>query len=291
MRNIVFAFLTSLLLISCGSAYNDMNVSEALPSVDEQSKSESSGESEELSTDDTEYKETASEVVSVEKSIIIPDKIIKTASLSVEVDEYNVAIKQIRAKVKQCNGYIAAEDENNYSYMITNNITIRVLSKDFDNLVDSITTGVKKVNHKNVSSQDVTEEYVDIQARLKTKREVEARYSDLLKKANNIGDILQIEEKIRQIREEIEAKEGRLKYLTSQVEYSTIVLTVNQNFVVDQYEESFWSKIGEAMSGGWEGLLIFFVGLMYLWPLWLPIIIGLYFLLRYLKRKRAKKGK
>ena len=73
------------------------------------------------------------------------------------------------------------------------------------------------MQRKNVSVQDVTEEYLDIEARLKTKKEVEARYIEILKsKTKTVEDVLKAEEQIRIIREEIEAREGRLNYLKNQ---------------------------------------------------------------------------
>lgn len=250
-------------------------------------KSAEYSESEEMKSDDNYYDMPAG--AKHEESILIPEKIIKTASVGIEVEDYKAKIIKIREIVKANNAYISTEDEKNYSNSIYNNIVVRVKNEDFEKLIELLTNEAIKVTYKNINSQDVTEEFVDIAARLKTKREVEKRYTEILKQAKTIREILDIEEELRQIREEIEAKEGRLKYLNSQVDLSTINLNITQYFTTDRYEPGFFGKIGKALSNGWDGLLIFVIGLMYLWPLWIILGIGLYIMLRIIKRNRKKK--
>lgn len=221
-------------------------------------------------------------------SVKIPDKIIKNASMSVEVDNYEDAIKKIKSDIKKWGAYTSNENENGYGYMISNTLTIRVGSDNFESLINDLTQGVKKVESKTISAVDVSEEFVDIIARLKTKKEVENRYIELLKRANTIQDILYIEDKIRVIREEIEAKEGRLKYLQDRVSYSTITIEIKQLFESDKNDPGFGEDMGDAFGGGWSGFLVLLVGLTYLWPLWLIIGIGLFILLRVLKRNKRK---
>src|SRR5690606_18336536 len=81
-----------------------------------------------------------------------------------------------------------------------------------------------------VNAQDVTEEYYDLETRLKTKKEVEARYIEILKsKAKTVEEILIAEDKIRYLREEIEAVEGRLRLLKNKVGLSTIQIEIYQD--------------------------------------------------------------
>ena len=76
--------------------------------------------------------------------------------------------------------------------------------------------------------KDVTEEYTDVVIRLKNKKEAEKRFLEILKQTKTIKEILDVEEHLREIREEIESKEGRLKFLNDQVSYSTINLSIYQ---------------------------------------------------------------
>lgn len=222
-------------------------------------------------------------------TIKIPSKIKKTADLNITVDDYKKARIEIEKIVKSGNGYIGSENEQNSTYSITNDMVIRVVNKDFDAMVTKLLTIASNVNSKNISAEDVTAEFVDIQSRLKSKKEIEKRYVDILQKASKVSDILEIEEKIGEIREEIEAKEGELKLLSDQVDYSTININFHQEFEYTPTDKpGFFGRLGTAFGNGWSGFLSFVVGMVYAWPLW--VIIGLisYFLVRFIKRKIKK---
>lgn len=222
-----------------------------------------------------------------------PEKIIKTANINFRVEDYSKSRAAIERIVRASGGYISSENEQKNSYSINNSMVIRIPNSGFDSLVERLSSVAMEVNSKTVSAEDVTAQFVDIQARLKTKKEIESRYIDLLDKANKISDILEIEEKIREIREEIEAKEGQLKYLGDQVAYSTVHLDFYQTF---EYQPSdkpgFFNRLGSAFGSGWKGLLEFIVGFVYLWPLWLIISVlawGIYRLIRRLTNSHPRK--
>lgn len=220
-----------------------------------------------------------------------PDKIIKEAQIKYEVEDYVISKKRVDSLVNKWGGYISKEEESRSGYQITNTIIIRVLSNNFEKLISDIGSLKGKLDYKSVNAIDVSEEYIDIMARLKTKREVEKRYYEILKKANTIEDILKVENEIRKIREEIEAKEGRLKYLNDRIAYSTITLTLYQQFEYKyepQPERKFFTRIFKAFDKGWKGLLSFLVGIVYLWPLILILVVAYILIKRYGKKRGAK---
>ncbi len=96
-------------------------------------------------------------------------------------------------------------------------MVIRVSNSDFENLLQEVSSDVKYFDQKEISSEDVTEQFIDIEARLKAKKELENCYLELLKKANKISEILEIEKELVVIREEIESKQGQLNYLQNKV--------------------------------------------------------------------------
>ena len=221
--------------------------------------------------------------------IKMAEKIKKTADVNISVEDYKVARVAIDKIVKTGNGYISGENEQNSTYSISNSMTIRVANKDFDAMVSNIAGVASHVNSKNIYMEDVTAQFVDITARLKTKKEVEKRYLDLLNKAVKVTDILEVEEHLRMIREEIEAKEGQLKLLNDQVAYSTINLNFSQSFeYTPQDEPGFFGRMGHAFGNGWKGFLSFVIGLVYVWPLWLILGLTAYFLVKFIKRKLKK---
>ncbi len=215
-------------------------------------------------------------------------KIIKIGNIKIETENYVETTKHIKTIVAKFQGTIMNENESSYSYGTENFLTIRVKSELFDSLLDKIIFQ-QKVTSKEISAQDVTEEYVDIQTRLKSKKEVRDRYTTLLNQAQSINEIVTVEEQLRHIQEEIEAKEGRLKYLNSRTQFSIINLTIYQ-YDSNLYEPGFFSKIGDAISGGWSGFKWFIIGILYIWPFWLIVAAFLIWLRHYLKKRRAKKS-
>ena len=213
--------------------------------------------------------------------------IIKTGNMQVQVQDLDKAKETVLQKVKAHKGFTSSANYNDYSYQKTQTMTIRVASSNFEGLMKDLAT-VGYVESQSQNAQDVSEEFVDIQARLKTKREVETRYTEILKSAKTISEILEIEDKLRIIREEIEAKEGRLRYLKDQVSLSTINLTLNQK--LENYskppERSFFSRLAENMGEGWSDFLMFVVGVMRLWVFWI-ILAGIIFgIVRWRKARK-----
>jgi hypothetical protein len=213
----------------------------------------------------------------------IEKKIIKTAEINIEVKDLKKSRVKLSKMLMKHKAYISNEKEENNSNIISNTLIIRISSEQFDSLLNEISDEAFNVDSKNVSLDDVTEEFIDITARLKNKKEVEKQYLELLKKAYTVDDILNVNEHLRIIREEIESTEGRLKYLESQVSYSTINLYMYQPG--QKVYRGFGYKLINGLEGGWKGILTFLVGLTYAWPL-LIVIAGIFWFIRRRKKKK-----
>jgi len=204
-------------------------------------------------------------------------KIIKTASLNLEVKDYNVYNSSLREKIKQSGGYVAQEQQTQSDYKIENTITIKVPVDQFDNAVNLITTGVREINEKKITSQDVTTDVIDTRSRLEAKKQVRLRYLDLLKQARNMEEILSVQSEINGIQEEIESAAGRIEYLSHSSSFSTINLTFYQILnatAKDTENPSFSTKLGAAFKNGWSWIGEVFVGIVSIWPLLLMIFAG-----------------
>ena len=145
-----------------------------------------------------------------------------------------------------------------------------------------------KRQHKNITSTDVSEEYVDLQTRLATKLEVKQRYDAILRsKAKTVEDLLKAEDKIRVLQEEIEAAQGRLKFLSNKVALSTIQIDLYQTVTYTETPKTlttpFGSRAKKSVSLGWEMVQSIFLGLLYIWPL-LLIALGVLAYFKYRKK-------
>jgi hypothetical protein len=205
-------------------------------------------------------------------------KIIKNASLNLEVKEYNTFSASLREKIKGFGGYIAQEEQNQSDYKIENSITVKVPVAQFDNAVVQLTANTEKINEKKITSQDVTTEFIDTKSRMESKKQVRLRYMDLLKQAKNMEEILNVQSEINGIQEEIESAAGRIEYLGHSSTFSTIHLTYFQilnSSAKDSDKPSFGTQLSNAFKTGWSWVGDLFIGLVSIWPLFLLIFTGI----------------
>lgn len=222
----------------------------------------------------------------ISNSGTVEQKIIKNANLRFPTNDMDKTAKQIYDAVHTYKIQIQSDVEGKDYSGFNRTIILRVPNKDFEKVLKEVTNGVSYFDRKEISSQDVTEQYVDLFARLKAKKELEARYLDLLKKANKVSEIIEIEKELAKIREEIESKQGQLNYLQSRVAMSSIEIYFYKPSADSGVTVSYPSKMWNAVKSGFDGLSSFLLGLLHIWPFLLVVTI-LFFVLRrrYLKRK------
>lgn len=211
-------------------------------------------------------------------------KITKTGDINFETKDIVKTKSAIQKQVKALKGYIESDEISTYDERKSNTLTIRIPSSSFDTLINNVAEQATKIDSREVRLSDVTEEYIDLDKRLKTKKELEVRYIQLLQKATKVEEILKIEEQMGKLREDIESTEGRFRYLNGQVDYSTL----NVTFYESNPDYNFWNRIGNGFSNGWETLLTFVVMLANLWAVIL-LATGIIFFIRYWRKKRKNR--
>jgi hypothetical protein len=214
-------------------------------------------------------------------------KLIKTVNYRFEVENVNKTIEVIEAAVKKYPAYISASKLRLENPILENTITIRVQSEYFQDILKDIDQQAKFVNFRDVTTNDVAKEFVDLESRLKTKREVEARYTEILRKNAGTVELFNAEQKIGALHEEIEATISRINYLKEQVSYSTLNLefyqTISQELAAS-HEENQNTQFTEALKAGWNGVVSVVLIFTYLWPLGIiGASVGLYV---WYKRKK-----
>ncbi|MFH2105180.1 MAG: DUF4349 domain-containing protein [Parcubacteria group bacterium] len=156
-------------------------------------------------------------------------KVIKTGSLSVTVEKVDETSTKITDVIKGKNGFVqssnvytSADDSQSAT------IVVKVPAKDFESTVKEIKQLAKSVESESVSGQDVTAEYVDLQAQLKNYRAEETQYVKIMEQATTVEDTLKVAAKLSQVRGNIEQVEGRIKYLENQTDFSTITIYLSE---------------------------------------------------------------
>lgn len=223
----------------------------------------------------------------VEPTQKVTRKLVKEGTIRFETIDLSTTRKNIDSAIQRFGGYLAKDQSRTYGNRIEQSLEIRVPAAHFDSLISAISVGVGAFDEVEIRVKDVTEQYVDISARLAARKELEARYISLLQQAKTVTEILEIEEQLGEVREKIESMEGRLRFLKDRVGYSTLLLKFYQTTTYTK-ELGFGSRLAEGFSDGWDGLKGFFIGLVTVWPLWL--IAGLLFWgIRRVRRSLRKK--
>ncbi len=215
-------------------------------------------------------------------------KIIKTATLKLEVKDFKGYNDNVHKTVKQFGGYIAQEEQNLTDEKSETVISIKVPVDQFETMMNQLPGAGIKVLERKINTEDVTGEVVDTKSRLEAKKQMRLKYLEFLKQSKNMEEVLQVQNEINSIQEEIESAAGRIGFLSHQSSYSTINLTFFQplaGYTPTDNTPTFFTRISQAFKTGASWITDLFVGLISIWPLLLTII-GLYFGWKKIKQSR-----
>lgn len=219
----------------------------------------------------------------------IETKIIKSGEFEFQSDDLDKTYGQIQAAVKKYKASIKTDQQFNDENRLSRTVRISIPNEYFDEFITDISKGVAYFDQKNIYSEDVTEEYIDVASRIKTKKVLEERYYELLKKASKVSEMLEIEKKLSEIREEIEAKEGRLKYIESKVAMSSLSIVFYKPVAQGQKATvSYGGRIGNAIVSGFNGISNFFIELLGIWPVIVTLVVLIILIRKRIKRKNKK---
>jgi len=215
-------------------------------------------------------------------------KIIRSANLRYEVNEMDSSLKALSKLLSEYKGEIQSERQYSQADRLYTHLTVRVPAKDFEAFMTALLADddIRRLEEKNISARDVTEQFIDIESRLSTKRQALARYRELLQKAETVTDMITVEDKIRRLQEELESQEARLKYLSGQVKMSEISISmyeVTQTTYIPNKSDAFFPTLLRALHGGLKGIVLVFFWIIRLWPIWIAVIF-----VRLITKKRHK---
>lgn len=204
-------------------------------------------------------------------------RLIKTATYRFRVSDVKKSSSAIEALTVKYPAYISSSDLDARNGRIEYQVTIRVSNEFFNDLLKEIDKEATFTHYRNISTQDASKEFVDLESRLNTKREVEARYMEILrKKAGTIKELLEAEQQIGSLHEEIEATIRRINFLKDQVGYSTINLEfyqeLNSNLAIED-DQSIGKKFSEAFNNGLNILTQAALISVSIWPILLIVMI------------------
>ena len=185
---------------------------------------------------------------------VLPNLIIRNGTASIQVDSLDRAIALVGALARRVGGFVAGSAiQAGQGQQHSASIEIQLPAERFDEAVDGLRP-LGKLESVTESSQDVGEEYVDVNARMTNARRLEARLIDLVAhRTGKLGDVLDIEQQLARVREEIERYEGRLRYLRTRAAVSTLTLTVHEPFPVVDHGAP--NVVAEAARQAWRNFI------------------------------------
>ncbi|SNQ62469.1 conserved hypothetical protein [Candidatus Methanoperedens nitroreducens] len=157
-------------------------------------------------------------------TIPVERKIISSAYLHMEVDSAESAVNKITNITQAHGGFISSSSQSSIGGRNNGQVTLRVPQADFYPAIEEI-EALGTVGSKQVSGQDVTGEFIDLDARLGNLKKQELRLQEILKTAVTVKDVLEVEHELERVRGEIERLTGRLNFLNQSVEMSTIMVS------------------------------------------------------------------
>ena len=152
-------------------------------------------------------------------------QVISQASVSMEVDEVPAAVAQVRTTAESLGGFVGQLSSSGGPERQQSTMTIRVPQAEFFTALEHIKS-LGKVRSENVGSEDVTERFIDLEARLRSALREEESLLSLLDKANQVSEILTIERELSRVRSDIERGQGQLNFLERRVDLSTITVSL-----------------------------------------------------------------
>jgi hypothetical protein len=295
-KMVFLIFFSSLILFGCSSGESSEQSSDSAGKSESSYKeAESAAESAEQGGD-SEVGSGGEEAKGTDQSTAVERMVIYNAELDLKVKDFMKAQTALEAKAAQYGGFIVeSSNYRNEGRRLSGTLVIRIPQKNFNQFLNDAEGTASKVDNRHVSGQDVTEEYVDLESRLRSKRVVEERLISFMEKAEKTEDLLKISQDLAGIQEEIEQLAGRINYLKNQTDFSTVTVSLYEERApsIDKTDLNTWDRTKEQFTASLSFLLSAFSGLFVFFAGNLPVLMligiaGVIVFLAY-RKYRSKK--
>jgi hypothetical protein len=228
--------------------------------------------------------------------VLIDRKIIRNGEFAIETKTPTEDQRKLQFIAESLGGFVVTSeyknstDRSEASTMV--NVILRVPSANFQKATDEIVKLGLRVLHQKTTGQDVTAEYIDLEARLRAKKALEAQYFEIMKRASKISDVLEVQQKLTEVRTEIEQAEGRRRYLDNQSTLSTINISLQTPTpLVAATQTGFWASIKNSFGDGVDVAVAIVLGIIHFVIVMLPVFVLILLpaggLARYLWKRAA----
>lgn len=299
-RTLVALLMLTVLLVGCAESGADMAMEEASyapaalpPEMVEMEMAVEESAAGIAFRDDEAYNQTS--VVSKDGAGIQERIIIRTADMGVVVVDTEEAMTTIAQMVNENGGWVVSSNVFQYSENAkTGNMSVRVPSEGFESFLEAVGRLSVEVTRISTSGQDVTEEYVDLSARLDNLEATADRVRSFLDETKTVEEALEVNRELSRLEGDIEALKGRLQYLEQSSAFSQVTIDLTPDVLSQPLEVGGWQPQGVARSAV-ETLIATLQTLIdvaiwliiYVLPLVLIVAIPLWLVIRFFRKRRA----
>jgi Flp pilus assembly protein TadB len=227
----------------------------------------------------------------------IDRKIIRNAELTLEVGAPAEAQRKITSIAESLGGFVVTSESKlqqigDSKQELLVNLVIRVPATQFGSALDQIRNTGSRVLQEKMTGQDVTEEFIDLEARIKTQKALELQFLEIMKQASKVPDALEVQRQIAEVRTEIEKLEGRKRFLENRASLSTITVNLQSPSAIAVNTSGFGRNIREAIADSVElafAIVLFLIRLVIVMiPILILVILPGWFLARLVFRRTRK---
>ena len=224
-------------------------------------------------------------------------KIIRDADLTLEVGAPAEVQRKITSIAESLGGFVVTSESKqrqtgDAKQELEVNLVIRVPATQFGSALDQIRNTGSRVIQEKISGQDVTEEFIDLEARLKTQKALESQFLEIMKQANKVADALEVQRQIAEVRTEIEKLEGRKRFLENRASLSTITVNLQSPTAIAVNTSGFGRNIREAVADSVDvavAIVLFLIRFVIVMiPILILVILPGWFLARLVFRRTRK---
>ncbi|GAB4151844.1 MAG: DUF4349 domain-containing protein [Candidatus Promineifilaceae bacterium] len=288
-KSLVWLFLAVFVVAACASQPQSMLV-----------ERDFAGEAGSTATDASEFapSEPVAQSGNVAANMQLPSQplIIRTGNLSIVVEDTDATVAAITSLVNSMEGWVVSSNLYKYGEARRGEMSVRVPVAQFDAAMEQIKALALEVNSESSSGQDVTEEYVDLTARLSNQEATAARVRGFLDEATDVEDALAVNQELSRLESEIEQIKGRMNYLSQSASFSTIQVDITPDVLSQPIEIAGWRPQGvakealEDLINGLQGLADFLIRFVIaVLPMLLIVGAPLFFIVRAIVRAVRKR--
>lgn len=299
MKKVIKLFVFLSLILSLAACSSSSKSEESKMSSDS-SAGMDSGETAMEEKSQVSFDNNAKQEKAVPAELEVPSQmVIYQADLQLRVKKFEETLQNIEAQVIKYGGYISQSNvAKDGIEQVSGQITVRVPQKNFQAFLHDAEGQAAEVLQRSITGTDVTEEYIDLDSRLKSKRVVEERLTSFMQSAQKTEDLLKISADLAAVQEEIETIQGRMKFLENQTSLSTVHLTLYENQVIvpnlEDEDLNTWDKTKKQfmkstnmLLAAISGLFVFIVGNI---PILVILAVAAVLIYQYIKKTRNCNG-